>query len=170
MEEREDISLVTWTQIRLKNGEPFSFCEHNSLTAVSESQIALSGGQTQDKEYGIGGIKYTWIFDIPSMSWRKHTGPLPHEMCCVTATQGRGASVVIYEGTISGRASSDMVHIILNHSPKRLEDLVLQVILKYKHVLHKKNSQYAYKVISISVICNSTLKTQAGRIGERDNK
>ena len=131
---------VTWTQIKLKNGDPkpFSFCEHHSLTAVSESQIVLSGGQTQDKEYGIGAIKDTWIFDIPSMSWRKHTEPLPHKNCCVAATQGRGASVVIYGGIINDKASSDMVHIILNHSPKRLEDLALQVIHKYKHVLHPK--------------------------------
>ena len=125
-----NLSSLVWTQIKtcgqLKPQRNF-LC---SLTVVTDTQLILYGGVVEVQVS-------TWILDIPSLTWRKHSIQDNKQVYWHTGTEGVNGTVIIIGGR--DRLSSGQLQkyqiIYTKREPKSLQQLAMKTIYYYKDVM-----------------------------------
>ena len=123
---------LTWTQIYSDLLQPQGryFC---SLTALSDEELVLHGGMNSTDE-----LRDTWIIDLPSRMWMKHT---PHDSINDhpryghTGTLDSNGRVVIIGGCKTPKnkdAYKTIFHITLKFKPKSLQQLALKTVYEHR--------------------------------------
>ena len=139
-----NMKTLTWTQIHSMYNvpQPEPRFDH-TLTAINENQIILHGGNGLLGQY-LEIFSDTWIFDISSMSWRKHVRTKDHPRSLHTACRGRNDSIIILGGIDNyhqklNRQHADTFHIVLDDpGPKNLQDLALKAVHLHRHHLNPR--------------------------------
>ena len=126
-----DMNSLTW--INIQTGEPRPLRrKYGSLTAATDTQLVLHGGLTNgDKGY----VSDTWVFDIPSASWRTYTQTIENNFKKWGHTGTAGINNVIITGgfSLNSRNSHTTIRVML--APKSLKQLAVQTIHQNKTVL-----------------------------------
>ena len=135
-----DMLSLTWTQIQTGEPKPrgLTFCSFNALTA---NMLVLHGGKISDHLFSD-----TWIMDVPSLTWRKHSVIKDNPRCIHTGSIGINKDVIIIGGiggiSIAGAKISaaavhkDTFHVMLE--PKSLQQLALKTVHKHQAELPLK--------------------------------
>ena len=84
------MSSFVWTNITTSKLKPEVYCYH-SLTTITDNQIVLHGSVWKQ-------LNETWIYDIPSHSWRQITAPQDHHRCDHAGITGLNSTVIIIWG------------------------------------------------------------------------
>ena len=130
---------VTWYQIHVRGFKPKKL-HCFSLNNITESQLVLHGGATLDDK----SLSNTWIYNIPSKTWRQHMSQKDHPRDSHTGTTGVNSSVIIIGGGNSEELN-DTLHskytttfnVMLE--PKNLQQFALQTIKKNQSFLPWEN-------------------------------
>ena len=153
-----DMLSLVWTQIGTNTLKP-SARWRSTLTAITEKQLLLHRGfASRDKR-----ISDSWIFDIPSQTWRQYQGIEDHPRHRHTGTTGLNSSVVIIGGsnpdrdlarwTVTDnerRAYSRVVLVKLE--PKSLQQLAMNAIYQAKLPLETLPKTLTYAIMGTEVI------------------
>ena len=117
-----DMNSLTWTQLRIGHPRPQA-CSFSSLTATSNNQLVLHGGQSTQ-----GALNDTWVMDLTSYSWRLYTSCRYLPRRNHTAILGVSSNIIIIGGC------KDRVqyigHVMLE--PKSLKELASCTV--YRHL------------------------------------
>ena len=178
-----NMNSLVWTEIQKNWPLKPMRCYGHSFTAIGDSQIILHGGklvyQISDdhhqfmdmvKGFMFGHNDYmfcnpSWILDLSSLSWRKHTGIKDHTRSHHTGTTA-GDSVVIFGGgstlaitflfcTLYKKTYSDMI--CISQGPKSMKNLCLRGAHKHQAVLkHKWHTLPRSLQECMSHVCKST--------------
>ena len=121
-----DMNSLTWTQLRIFHPKPMArgFC---SLTATSNNQLVLHGGQSTQEE--VLQVSDTWIMDLTSYTWRLHRPKRCYRMNH-TATLGVNSNVIIIGGCkdVHNRLNVSLVTL----EPKSLKEIASCSISKHQ--------------------------------------
>ena len=132
-----NLCSLTWTQIQTVGSlRPDKRCEH-SLSAISEAQILLYGGRNDN---------LSWIFDLPSLSWRQYHAPMCLNGKIIEANgwQNHTSTIGLHSVIIFGGLrwhddiaihSNDTLYIMFR--PKSLVKSCLEVLCKQRSCLSK---------------------------------
>ena len=131
------MNILTWTQIQISQPKPpgLACC---SLNAISDTKLLLHCGTTAQ----LPGGSYqtsdgTWIFEIPTNTWRQYTSSKDHPRDSHRGTSGLNSCVIITGGTKDPEDSYDVYtttfHVML--APKTLQQVTLQTVFKHRAVL-----------------------------------
>ena len=112
----------TWTQIETGLTKPIG-CRLSSLTAISENQLVLHGGVANM------AVRDTWIYDLPSGTWRQHTLGKHFRRHSHIGLLGANKNIVIIGGFTDGNSRS-VVHV--RFEPRSLQQLAMKTIYKQK--------------------------------------
>ena len=131
-----NLCLLAWTQIQTVGSlSPKKRWAH-SLTAISDQQILLYGGSSNIA---------SWIFDLPSLSWRQHSIPTTLdgkvvEMCgrsCHTGVIGI-QNVIIFGGCYNRITTKCTDILCIMFEPKSLLKSCLEVVYRQRSCLLKE--------------------------------
>ena len=90
-------SLV-WTKIKVARPVKPSIRKEITFTAINATTCVLHGGYAKCTGRALGD---TWLFDLPSASWRKYTGSADHARSSHSATRGTNNSIIFFGGCSS---------------------------------------------------------------------
>ena len=133
-----DMHSLTWTMIENCDVQPFyqNFC---TLTAITDNQLVMNYGISKtDKPQNVS----TWILDISTKSWNKHSavdkGYCPKIFN--TCTRGINNSVMIIGGEYVYSKRKPLKNTYTKNTymtlkAKSLQHLAIQKIWKHKHTL-----------------------------------
>ena len=121
--------FLTWTQIQTGKPKPrgLTFC---SLNALTDNMLVLHGGKTITNHL----FSDTWIMDVPSLTWRKHSVTKDNPWSNHTGSIGINNDVIIIGGIVGFAGANisavhkDTFHVMLE--PKSLQQLALQIVHK----------------------------------------
>ena len=125
---------LTWTEIQTGKLKP-SHRLRCSLNALTEHQLLLHGGiSTSHSPSG------TWIFDLASLSWKKHVASNAPTRENHTGTTGLNSSVVIIGGgeCFVNRSQQQQVYndvITFRLAPRSLQQVATWTIYQHRDVL-----------------------------------
>ena len=131
-----DMTSLTWTEIHIWGFKPP--CRDNcSLIAITERHLVLHGGQAGSGEC----FDDTWILDLPSLSWKKHSAGRDHPRSDHTGTVGVSSSVIIIGGEFydKGDDTDDMIYyndvFSVRLEPKSLQQLAMLTVYNHRDML-----------------------------------
>ena len=81
---------LTWTHIQTDQNRPQVFRNY-TLNAITESHIVLQG-------HHASGSNDTWILDMPTLSWKKHSSDESQLYSCQNACLGINSNIVMVGG------------------------------------------------------------------------
>ena len=120
-----DMYTLTWTQVQTGHPKPEG---HNrcTLNAITDKQLVLHGGIKDVWTV----LNDTWILDLPSKTWRRHTSEEDDPRVLHTGFSGISNDVIIIGGIKENIAChQNSFHVRLE--PKMLQQLAMKVV--YKH-------------------------------------
>ena len=129
-----DMHSYTWTQILINQSTPQGR-SFSSFTAISDRQLALHGGFG----HGIDCLGDTWIFDLPTQTWRQYTSSYDLPRYFHTGSLGVNKAIIIIGGLLRIKDShrycdqTYTFHVMLE--PKSLEQLAAKMIWDHQRVL-----------------------------------
>ena len=132
-----DMTSLTWTEIQIGGLKPP--CRDNcSLTTITEHHLVLHGGQSGSGEC----FDDTWIFDLPSLSWKKHSAGRDHPRSNHAGTVGVSSTVIIIGGEFYDKADdiiycNDVFSVRLE--PKSLQQLAMLTVYNHRDMLAWKH-------------------------------
>ena len=89
----------------------------------------------------------TWILDLLSMTWKEHTVARDLPRFGHTGTEGLNGCVIIIGGGTSESHCGYNYEISFRVEPKHLQQLAIQKIYQYKHMLHRKSLPNSLKAL-----------------------
>ena len=121
-----NLSSLVWTQIQTEQTKPRS-CIIYSLNAATDKQLVLHGGSEHS----------TWILDIASLMWRKHTIHEDDHRCLHIGTEGVNGTVIIIGGRAVFKDKKLQTHHIIDvkREPKSLQPLAMKIIYDYQEMM-----------------------------------
>ena len=122
---------LSWTQILLPQPiqKPDTRC---SMNGTANNQLIFHGiiDIQTDK------TPVTWILDLSSLSWRKHTVTVDHYRFEHTGTTGLNNSVLIVGGNItSHQQNTHNSTFVIRLEPKSLQQLAMRIVYDHRAVL-----------------------------------
>ena len=144
------MSSFVWTNITTSKLKPEALCSY-SLTAITDNQIVLHGGSGSFSKQ----LNETWIYDIPSHSWRQiNAAPQDHFRHSHAGITGLNNCVIM----IGGRAhwNNDKPYNVVFSvmlEPKSLQHLAIQTVFVYKDELPLNTLP---KKLRCKVMCSET--------------
>ena len=122
----------TWTQIQTDQTRPQGRCL-GTLNLIFGSQLVLHCGS-----YGLNvPLDDTWIFDLPSQSWRQYKYSADHQRYGHTGISGIDRNIII----MGGESAYNPVYKFTLHlklRPKTLQQLAMRTVCKHKTELEWK--------------------------------
>ena len=129
-----DMLSLTWTQIQTGEPKPRgrTFC---SLNALTDNMLVLHGGRIPFTDHLFSD---TWIMDVTSLTWRKHSVTKDNPRCTHTGSSGINNDVIIIGGiggiSFAGAKISvlckDAFHVMLE--PKSLQQVALKTVHEHQ--------------------------------------
>ena len=120
-----DMCSRAWTQIETALTKPAGH-RHSTLTAISENQLALHGGLENQE------VRDTWVYDLPSGTWRQHTLDKNVLRNSHTGSLGANKSIIIIGGCSNGNVPP-VVHVMFE--PRSLQQLAMKTIYNHQSQL-----------------------------------
>ena len=128
-----DMNSYTWTQIRPSGASP-QRRSRSSLTAVSDTQLLLHGGDGGD----LSILNDTWILDLPSQTWKQHISNMALPRYGHTGSVGLNNSIAILSGWAEDHLPCNAkvvrcncaFHLMLE--PKTLQQMAMKKIYNYR--------------------------------------
>ena len=126
------MTCLTWTEIQIGGFKP-PRRDNCSLIAITEHHLVLHGGQSGSGKC----FDDTWILDLPSLSWKKHSAGRDHLRSDHTGTVIVSSSVII-GGEFYDRADdiiycNDVFSVRLE--PKSLQQLAMLTVYNHRNML-----------------------------------
>ena len=122
-----NMCTFTWTEIQIRHTRPLG--RHlSTLNAITDSQLVLHAGVSP--EWG-QQLSDTWIFDLPSQSWKLYISSKDDRRCKHTSVPGINSDLIIFGGKQSnGKPCKNTFHIMLE--PMRLQHLALKIVYMHR--------------------------------------
>ena len=121
-----DMLSLTWTKLVIDQPSPQA-CHSCSLTATSDNQLVLHGGQSPDGRT----LNDTWIMDLTSYSWKQNTSMKYQGQTNHTAILGLNNNFIIIGRWKDFNDTYDNV-LYIKFQPQSLQELASRIIHKHK--------------------------------------
>ena len=143
----KNICSFVWTKI--KTSMPINGRNKASLTPISTNQLLFCEGSHQNM-HGQNITIISWIYDVQSHQWRKHSTAEIHHELKHTGITGLNRSVIIFVGQAmpckGSQHHSEKSTFYLMLEPTSLQQLAIQMI-------HKHRSKLPWENLPNSLIC-----------------
>ena len=128
-----NLRSLTWTKIDTPQPKPNGLT-NSSLNVTANLQLIVHGGTECILVSASSACRDTWILDLPSLSWRRHSIQ-GYRRCCHTGSLGINNNVIVIggKGSLGNIRGVSTFKIMLES--KSLQQLAMQVIHKHHHVL-----------------------------------
>ena len=134
-----NMHLRTWTQIQIHEPKPQAlYCF--SLNVLSDNTLVLHGGAQPLPNGGNHrhlALSNTWILNTSTQTWRQYKSTKDHSRESHEGITGLTGCVII-TGGVKDPGESYYVYTTTFHvmlAPKRLQQLAMQTVFKYRNVL-----------------------------------
>ena len=122
-----NMCTFTWTEIQIWHTKPLG--RHlSTLNAITDSQLVLHAGVSPDWEQKLSD---TWIFDLPSQSWKPYISSKDERRFEHTGLPGINGDLIIFSGyQPSNKPCKNAFHIMLE--PLRLQHLAMKTLYMHR--------------------------------------